>query len=122
VCIQDRSRGKLQRWIEVDRFASELEDFLLRRGVRDLYLTKSSYIPEQTWRAIVEKFKRRGRVGLAKSASELYSGEWLNHVERQLAIDARIFIPEGFSTWSSTVLDIRNQSRDQITYLYSVFS
>jgi hypothetical protein len=124
VCIAGRSgesQAVLQKWVKVEHFVNTIERLLVKRNLSQVYVTRSMYMPNETWSALERTFGTKKKIVMAQSAAAHYAGEWLNIVERQLATEANLFVAEKYSSWSDTVISTRNESRTDIVFVSDLF-
>lgn len=105
VCVRAHKDGKRKDpvyWAPLHQFVTAITEAARESGVGAVYLAASPYVPAKTVRAI--------RAGLAQNlkvvlpASAVFDDETdINFLERELAIEAKMFIGEFASTWSGTV-------------------
>lgn len=99
-------------WVPHLQYVARVAQELKGTGVTSLYLTKSQYMEQKAWENLAGAFTRKTNFHIEESASSFYKGEELNYVERELARASHFFIAEARSTWSRTVVAMRNsQSR-----------
>lgn len=108
VCLL-RHRQLKTYWAPHAEYVSKVSHELTGTGVTSLYLTKSQYMEQEAWDNLAKAFRRDAGFQIEESAANHYSEEELNYVERELARNCRYFIAEARSTWSRTVVAMRNR-------------
>jgi hypothetical protein len=104
-------------WIPHAVYVKKITTTLMHHGVREVYLTRSKYMPEVAWQNLRETFRKRRKLRVAKSAAGRYDEEVLNYLERELATKCKFFVSEARSTWSRTVVQARN---DESSYIQAI--
>jgi hypothetical protein len=109
ICLRVSLPGKTHVWIPVKKYARFIHDQMLNHSIENMYFARSPYLPNQTWSLLHDSLRSFKTIKFAKHASEIYKGEDLNFIERQIAVASRLFIGESGSSWSFSVAKIRGK-------------
>jgi hypothetical protein len=94
-------------WVPMEEYASTLQQLMSDNGATSLYPAMSMYVPAQTQQNLLQILTKKG-VTVATSASKYFADDTLNLVEREIALRCRFFGAEAFSTWSVSIVRMRN--------------
>jgi hypothetical protein len=123
VCVlrMRRSRSEaIVQWVSIAKYTSAIARVMRLNGVSEVYMAKSSYVPETTWDLIRIALGKGENLTLARRAEHDYKDDVLNYVERELARRCRYFIGDYGSSWSFSVVKMRESLPHTFaTYLFT---
>jgi hypothetical protein len=103
------------RWVPTEEYASTIARAVRENGVGTLYIAKSAYMPAAAWNSLRSALEVVEGIKLARPAGMEYENDLLNFVEREIARRCLFFIADVRSTWSQTIVRMRDNSR----YVYA---
>lgn len=106
ICVRATKDGRQKTgqvyWAPIKEYVQKMAGVLHSEGVETVYLAASPYVPMST---IMELKVQLGKlIRVQRMASTTFDDEAdVNFLERELAIESKVFIGDFASTWSGTV-------------------
>lgn len=118
VCVL-KVGAKATKWVPIADYVQKVSRKLIDSGVTTIYMTRSRYIPEETWNNVRNAFRSSKLVKVAESAWGKYDDVTLNFLERELATKCQYFLAEARSTWSASIAIARqNNATSKVINLF----